>query len=167
VKATNGWLSQSSAVYDYWGFAGKPLTIYGDGEQTVDLVYVGDVAEACILAGESEAAEGKIIEIGSGEEVTVNDMAKLIIKLTNSNSTINHIPMRRGELPCTHIKADISAMRDFLVYVPHTSLEEAWKNHRILSFKARRKSLKTALFILKIFNFNRLFSGIKLKIFLF
>ncbi len=106
---------------------GKPLTIYGDGEQTVDLVYVGDVAEACILAGENEAAVGKIIEIGSGEEVTVNDMARLIIKLTGSNSTINHIPMRRGEVEHTHIKADISAMRDLLVYIPHTSLEDSLK----------------------------------------
>lgn len=104
--------------------SGKPLTIYSDGEQTVDLVYVGDVAKAVILTAEKEEAVGKIIEIGSGVEMTVNDMAKLIIKLTGGKSTINHIPMRRGETVHTHIKADVTAMKEILGYLPETTLED-------------------------------------------
>jgi nucleoside-diphosphate-sugar epimerase len=58
---------------------GKPLTIHGDGEQTRDFTWVGDVARANMLAGEANTVgAGEIINVGSGRETTVNRIAELI-----------------------------------------------------------------------------------------
>jgi UDP-glucose 4-epimerase len=55
----------------------EPLTIIGDGEQTRDMVHVHDVAHANVLALEKEGlGHGEVINIGSGEKITVNEMAK-------------------------------------------------------------------------------------------
>jgi UDP-glucose 4-epimerase len=58
---------------------GKPLTVHGDGQQTRDFTWVGDVARANVLAGESEqVGRGEIINIGSGRETSVNHVAELV-----------------------------------------------------------------------------------------
>ena len=64
----------------------EPLTIYGDGEQSNDFVYVGDVVQANLLTLKQDKPE--IYNIGSGEETSIKDLAQNIIKLTNSNSEI-------------------------------------------------------------------------------
>jgi nucleoside-diphosphate-sugar epimerase len=58
---------------------GKPLTVHGDGQQTRDFTWVGDVARANMLAGESEhVGHGEIINVGSGRETSVNRIAELV-----------------------------------------------------------------------------------------
>jgi UDP-glucose 4-epimerase len=65
--------------------AGQPLRIHGDGEQTRDFTYIDDVVEATLLAGVSPKADGQVYNIGTGREVTVNQLARMIIEVTGAN----------------------------------------------------------------------------------
>lgn len=69
-----------------------PIEIYGDGTQTRDFVYVGDVVDANLAALQSESWE--TYNIGSGRETSINQLAEYIKNITKSDSTINHVPPR-------------------------------------------------------------------------
>ena len=83
---------------------GKPLTIYGDGEQTRDFVYVEDVARANLKALESRV--GGVFNIGSGNSITINELARITLEITGSKSSIMHTNPRLGDIK--HSKADIT-----------------------------------------------------------
>lgn len=91
-----------------------PVEIYGDGLQVSDMIYVGDVARALVLALE-KAADGKVfdkvIEAGPKEHNTVLDVAELVIELCDSDSDIVHLPMRPGEIPGATVIADTETLR--------------------------------------------------------
>jgi UDP-glucose 4-epimerase len=72
--------------------AGKPLQVYGDGNQTRCFCHVSDVVRALIQLMQTPATVGQVFNLGSDEEVTINDLAKRVIALSNSKSTIEHIP---------------------------------------------------------------------------
>jgi nucleoside-diphosphate-sugar epimerase len=82
---------------------GEPLTIWGNGLQTVDAVHVDDVArmlvDACVFG------DDEILDAGTGVAVTVNLIAAAITRYTRSTAGVMHLPMRRGEEPDTHIVA--------------------------------------------------------------
>lgn len=67
---------------------GKPLTIYGEGFQKRDYVYVGDIAEAFLLAALSDKTIGQVYNVGSGEGVRFRDMANLIAEMIPGTSVI-------------------------------------------------------------------------------
>ncbi len=99
---------------------GKPLTIYGDGEQTRGFCYVDDVVEANILAMDSDRLKGgEVINISSGKSYSVNYLAKLI------GGEVQYLPPRPGDILYT--KADISLAKDFLNWEPRVSFEEGLK----------------------------------------
>jgi len=108
-------------------FRNEPLPIFGTGEQTVDALFIEDAVEATMRAIKTEGAFGKIIQVGTGVETSVNDVAKLVIKLTNSKSTLKHQPMRAGEPIMTHLKADTTALKEILKFEAKTTLEEGLK----------------------------------------
>jgi len=98
----------------------KPLTIYGDGEQTRGFCYVDDVVRANIKAMESEKLKGgEVINISSGESYSVNYLAKLI------GGEVQYLPPRPGDV--LHTKADISLAKDLLDWEPRVSFEEGFK----------------------------------------
>jgi UDP-glucose 4-epimerase len=100
--------------------SGKPPVIYGDGEQTRDFVYVKDVVEANILAVESTATG--VFNIGSGQRVTINDLARLIITLCGKEKIrALHKEPRPGDI--RHSLADITKAGAF-GYRPVYSLED-------------------------------------------
>lgn len=82
----------------------EPLYVYGN--QTVDLMHVDDAARAFKIMGESRETDGKILEVGSGIETRVIDLAKMIVKMIGSNSEIVKLPHRLGEDPDSRIKID-------------------------------------------------------------
>jgi len=92
---------------------GMPLEVYGDGQQISDMIYVTDVAKALVLSLEA-AMEGKVfdrpVEIGPAENMKVQDIAKLIIKLSHSKSKIVNLPMRPGEIPNAEVSADTETL---------------------------------------------------------
>ncbi len=104
---------------------GEPLPVMGDGEQSSDFIFIEDVIDACMMAP-TEAAVGKIIEIGTGVKTSVLDVAKQIIELTGGTSEIAFKPMRTGEKKI-HTVSDFSDATQYLDWKPTTSLAEGLK----------------------------------------
>ncbi|MCS5722111.1 GDP-mannose 4,6-dehydratase [Herbiconiux sp. CPCC 203407] len=71
--------------------SGDPLTVYGDGEQTRCFSYVGDVVPALVRLIESDTATGDAFNLGGAEEVSINDLADRVIRVTGSSSSIVHV----------------------------------------------------------------------------
>ncbi|CAG5079777.1 NAD-dependent epimerase/dehydratase family protein [Parvicella tangerina] len=70
----------------------KDITIYGDGTQTRTFCYVDDNVDACVKIFEEEHEMNDVINIGGADEITILDLAKLVIRKTNSSSKIIHLP---------------------------------------------------------------------------
>ncbi|WP_333646068.1 NAD-dependent epimerase/dehydratase family protein [Candidatus Binatus sp.] len=75
---------------------GKPVTIYGDGTQTRDYVYVGDVVRAVVAAAKSSAS-GIALNIGTGIETNVNDLYSTLASIADFPTRAKHAPARPGE----------------------------------------------------------------------
>ena len=102
--------------------AEKPPVVYGDGMQTRDMVYVGDVVEAIEKAIETQYVD-EVYNIGSGEPVRIRDLINLILELTGKEELKPvHAPPRPGDI--RHSYADISKARKMLGFKPKTSLRE-------------------------------------------
>lgn len=115
--------------------AGESLVIYGDGLQTRDFVFVKDVVRANIMAAES--GETGVFNIGSGEAVTVNELATVIINLTGKSLELVHTEPREGDIK--HSQASIEkAIR--IGYKPEYGLEEGLKE--TIEWDVLNKSLK-------------------------
>lgn len=100
----------------------EDLEIYGTGEQTRDFVYVDEVVKANEIL--MDKGDGETFNIGSGNDVSIKDLAQLIIKLTNSKSKIVYEPERRGDI--LKSRADISRIKE-LGFKIEKSLEENLK----------------------------------------
>lgn len=105
----------------------KELQIYGDGEQTVDLIYVTDIAKIAIKAARTCGQLGKVIDVGRGIPLTVNNLAKLIIKMCKSSSKIVYLPMRLGEPERSNIKAEIVDLKKYVKINKFVDIEEGMK----------------------------------------
>lgn len=98
--------------------AGESLTIVGDGEQRRDFIYVGDVVEANILAANKDIDEkyyGQIFNVGSGKNITINEIARLI------DDNFEYLPERSGEARTT--LADISKIKEILSWSPKMDIK--------------------------------------------
>ena len=100
--------------------AAKPLTIFGDGAQTRDFVYVGDVVRA-ITSALGDGNSRLVANVGTGGEITVLELARTIVKLCGGTSTIDHAPPRSGEI--YRSRARVDRLRDALGVVAETQLE--------------------------------------------
>ena len=104
----------------------KPLTIFGDGSQTRDYVYVGDVANAVWLAAtaalpERGPVDARAFNIGTGAGTSVVDLAKKLQDVANSNVPVEFAPARPGEQQDSFLKIDKAA--EVLGWKPRTDLE--------------------------------------------
>lgn len=89
------------------------IEVYGDGKQVSDMCWVGDVAEALVIATENAAAGivfPEAVEVGPDKNLTVQEIAELIIRLSNSSSKIVNLPMRPGEIPNSIVKANTKTL---------------------------------------------------------
>lgn len=89
-------------------WAGHPIQVWGDGEQTVDLVHADDIARMLIDA--TRFGDGETFDAGTGEALTVNQVADFVNEVTgrmdtSSDRCIEYLPMRAGEDPGTEIVA--------------------------------------------------------------
>jgi UDP-glucose 4-epimerase len=82
---------------------GDPITIWGDGTQTVDLISASEVAK--VLVGALDFGGDELFDAGTGGEWTVNEVARYVLEVTGSKSEIIHERMRDGERPHTRLKA--------------------------------------------------------------
>jgi len=78
---------------------GKPLEVFGDGQQSRCFGYVADVVRAILLLAEEPDAVGQVFNVGSTEEVTIYELAKRVIALTGSSSEIKFIPYDQAYAP--------------------------------------------------------------------
>jgi UDP-glucose 4-epimerase len=100
---------------------GKPLTIYGDGEQTRDFVNVRDVARANILAAQTRGLSGAF-NVASGEAITINELVALMRQASGTDIKVEYGPPRQGDV--RHSRADISAARIAFGYGSSIKLAE-------------------------------------------
>ncbi|MCW6003853.1 NAD-dependent epimerase/dehydratase family protein [Micromonospora sp. CPCC 205371] len=82
---------------------GRPIPIWGDGKQTVDLVHADDIGRMLIEA--TGHGDDAVFDAGTGIAVSVNELADAIINITGSTGGKLYLPMRAGEIP-THIVAE-------------------------------------------------------------
>ncbi|PUU89744.1 MAG: NAD-dependent epimerase/dehydratase, partial [Halanaerobium sp.] len=101
---------------------GGKINIFGDGKQSRNFTYVGDIARANILAAK-KAPAGEIINIGgSGRGIVLNETLDLIKELTNCETEINYTEKVKGDVK--HTSADTSKAEKLLGYQPRVSFEE-------------------------------------------
>jgi len=94
----------------------RPITIYGDGMQTSDFIYIKDVVQGTLLALEKNRPG--VYNIGSGEEISVRDLAKRITNFTNSKSEI--VLTNKDAERSFRFVLDITKSRKVLGYSPHS-----------------------------------------------
>lgn len=78
------------AKFIKWALADQPLVIYGNGRQTRDFIFIQDACRATVLAALGSFSNGGVYNIGTGIETSVNDLASLIIQLTESKSALRY-----------------------------------------------------------------------------
>jgi UDP-glucose 4-epimerase len=108
--------------------AGKPITVFGDGNQSRSFTYVGDVVKAMVALIDEPKAVGQVFNIGNGAEITMNDLAAKIKAMTGSASEIVRIPYDQayeaGFEDMPRRVPDISKIRALVGYEPTVDLDE-------------------------------------------
>ena len=104
---------------------GEDITIYGDGTQTRSFCYVSDLVDGMIkMMNNPQNAIGPV-NLGNPSEFTIGDFAKLVIKMTNSNSKLVYKPLPKDD-PCRR-RPDITEAERILGWKPKVSVEEGLK----------------------------------------
>ena len=101
----------------------KPPLIFEDGEQRRDFVSVHDVARACARALERDAAPGRAVNVGSGESITVREIARRLARVTGREDIEAEVTGKYRVGDIRHCFADITTARDVLGYEPQISLD--------------------------------------------
>jgi UDP-glucose 4-epimerase len=109
------------AIFAHRLLEGEPVTIYGDGRQTRDFVYVGDVVDAFSRAKEPEAASGLVVNVGTGVETSVNELYATMARLTGTGSEAVYAPARPGEVVRSALDPRLAGTE--LGWKPGTALE--------------------------------------------
>ena len=116
------WYSGVISIFLDRAVTGQPITIFDDGEQTRDFVYVTDVAEAVANTLVTDAGNNAIINIGTGVEVTINVLTRAILDLAGSASPVRYEPARPGD-----IRRSVTTMdkaRRLLAFDPRVDLRD-------------------------------------------
>jgi UDP-glucose 4-epimerase len=102
-------------------YAGEPIVVYGDGEQTRDFTYVDDAVRANLLAMHAPI-RAEAINVGGGRRVTVNQTLELIGRCTGRRLRIERAPAQAGD--ARHTGADGTRAEALLRYRPEVPLED-------------------------------------------
>ena len=105
--------------------AGETLTIYGDGAQLRDYLFVDDLVGALLLVGSSPAADGRVYNVGSGGGIALVDVAKIVIELAGAGR-IEHVewPALAARIETGDFVADVSRIAAELGWRPQVSLRD-------------------------------------------
>jgi UDP-glucose 4-epimerase len=110
----------------YWALLGVPLPFTGTGEETRDFTYVGDIVDALLRAGYFEQAIGKEMNIASGRETNILQMAHHINELTGNSAGVTRAPHRVWDTK-KRLLASIDRAREVLGYEPAMPFDEGLK----------------------------------------
>ena len=117
--------SQYSGVLSRFMLAllqGQPPVIYGDGEQSRDFTYIENVVDQTLRACEAPGANGVVFNGGTGARITLNQVLKLLEKITGKKISAKYDPPRTGDIRDS--QADISLARKLLGYQPRVDFEQ-------------------------------------------
>jgi UDP-glucose 4-epimerase len=117
---------------------GQPPLIFGDGNQTMDFVYIEDIARANILAAKAEVTD-EVFNIASAVETSLNDLAYSLAKVMNSDLTPEYGPERKVNAVSRRL-ADVSKAKKLINFEAEVSLEEGLK--RLVSWWRSQQQTK-------------------------
>ena len=100
---------------------GEPIVIYGDGEQTRDFVFVRDTADAAVRMYEEPSTRGRIVNVASGREVTMNRLVRELLAALDCDAEIIHAESRPGDVR-RHCGA-IGLAQELIGFEPRTELD--------------------------------------------
>ena len=109
-------------IFIYKALKNDTITIYGDGEQTRDFIFVKDVVNANVLAAKKESISG-VFNVANEQTISIKQLAKKIIELTNSSSRIVYEAERPGDIK--HSYASIKETREVLGFEPQHNIDSA------------------------------------------
>ncbi len=112
---------------------GRPLTLFGDGQQTRSFCYVDDLIEGVVRVARLPSLEGPL-NLGNPAEFTVDALARLVLELTGSSSVLTYRPLP-GDDPKLR-RPDIGRARELLAFEPAVTLREGLQR-TIADFRAR------------------------------
>ena len=115
------------AIFLWNSLKNEPLKIYGNGNQTRDLLFVEDCADFIVRSGLSDITNGEVINAGFGQDISVNDLALLI---TGKESGILHVPHIHPQSEIMKLVCDSSKAKRLLGWEPETNLREGIKKTR-------------------------------------
>jgi len=101
----------------YWAMRGEALPVMGDGKQTRDWTYVGDIVDGLLRAGFMDSAIGEAMNLASGKETVIVEMANMVNEITGNTAGIKHIPRRRWDTK-DRLLASIDKARSVIGYDP-------------------------------------------------
>lgn len=111
---------------------GQPITVYGDGKQSRCFSSVFDVVEGVVRLARSDAAVGKIFNIGADTEISIEELAERVIALTGSTSKIEHVPYEKayeqGFEDMRRRVPDLSRVRETVGFEPAVPLDDLIKS---------------------------------------
>jgi UDP-glucose 4-epimerase len=128
---------------------GEPITIFGDGEQTRDFVYIDDIVEGWVNALGAPATAGQAINLGSGRSLSINQLAEAAIAACGGKGRIVRAPARPGEQ--RSVQADVGRARALMGWAPRTPFESGleqtlrWARQEFATNAAARLSRSAAL----------------------
>jgi nucleoside-diphosphate-sugar epimerase len=103
---------------------GKPITIFGDGNQLRGNTYVADIVRATLLA-QQKFERGSIYNVGGSEEISANQVISLLEEITGKRAIVQHGPPRPGEQQ--RALADTRLAQERLGFIPQMPLREGLK----------------------------------------
>lgn len=104
---------------------GEPITVYGDGRQTRDFIYVTDTAEAVVAIAKSEKTRGLVLNAATGQEVAMIDLLTMIAEAMDYQEPFKHVEARPGDVR-RHI-ADVSLIRELVGFEPRVGIADGIK----------------------------------------
>lgn len=107
---------------------GEPLRVFGDGSQTRCFCYVEDAVESLVRLQNCPAARGEVFNVGSTEEISIADLARLVIWVLKSSSSLEFVPYSDAYAPgfddMRRRKPGVSKLKQIINYAPALSLQE-------------------------------------------
>lgn len=106
-------------------FRGDPVPLYGDGEQTRDFTFIGDIVEGLVRAGQVREAVGQTLNIGGGSRVSVKQCLEIIEQASGNVINLDRRPVSKGDVRDT--LADTNRIRSILGFKPQVSIQDGLK----------------------------------------
>lgn len=115
------------SIFRDQAWAGDDITVEGDGQQTRDFVHVDDIVQANLLAATCDDAVGEAFNIGTGNSITIRELAETIRNVTDSESDIVHVDPREGDIDRS--EAAIDKAQHMLGFRPEYTVTEGLRQY--------------------------------------